>query len=249
MLAVLVLLGFVYYTMFLKFHIRYFPNGPQNAGEFMVAADLVRESGTRMTDEVKKRLTQMLPKLYAEADAYVAEFAYTKQYGLTTFEEYTGFYQNAVENVAGGQAADLNAMYADAMRLSAYLTSEETGNIEGRIHGAKSILERYDAAAAEETEPDYLPGEDGEPGREYFHGQETFYGADEAWRPVSFPGERGVFSVQDVFFSVCRVLLAKLDVRDLVRGAGAAGASGQHRPGGGSGGDFPGGCCFVRGSG
>ncbi len=184
MLAVLVLLGFVYYTMFLEFHIHYFPNGPQNAGEFMVAADLVRESGTRMTDEVKKRLTQMLSKLYAEADAYVSEFAYTKQYGLTTFEEYTGFYQNAVENVAGGQAADLNAMYADAMRLSAYLTSEETGNIEGRIYGAKSILERYDAAVAGETEPDYLPGEDGEPGREYFHAQETFYGSDEAWRNI-----------------------------------------------------------------
>lgn len=184
MVAVLVLLGFVYYTMFLEFHIHYFPNGPQNAGEFAVAADLVKESGTRMTDEVRQRLTQMLPELYAEADAYVAGYAYTKQYGLTTFEEYIGFYQNAVENVAGGQAADLNAMYADAMRLNAYLTSEETGNIEGRIHGARSILERYDAIASGEAEPGYLPGEDGEPGREYLHGQETFYGADEAWRNI-----------------------------------------------------------------
>ena len=31
-LAVLILLGFVYYTMYLEFYIQYFPNGPEYKG-------------------------------------------------------------------------------------------------------------------------------------------------------------------------------------------------------------------------
>lgn len=199
MIAVLVLLGFVYYTMFLEFHIRYFPNGPQNAGLFTVAAELVKESGTRMTGEARQRLEQKLPELYAEADVYVADFAFTKQYGLATYEAYTKFYRNAMEGVAEGQAADQNAMYADAMRLNAYLTSEATGNIEGRIRGTESYLRRYDVVAGEEKERKiftgnsetngiqdlkYLLKRDGKPSREYLHAAKTFYGEDEAWRNI-----------------------------------------------------------------
>lgn len=50
MLLSLVILGLVFYTMFLEFYIKHFPNGPYNTGVVEISAQLIQKYGTSISE-------------------------------------------------------------------------------------------------------------------------------------------------------------------------------------------------------
>ncbi len=215
----LLVLGFVYYTMFLEFYVDYFPNGAQNAGILLAGKELVQNYGTSISAEEMSDFEKTLPALHKEADRSVRESELGKKYNLTTYEQYAAFCQEASrEASAQGTSADLNEAYADSMRLRSYLQGEETGNIEGRLYGASWMSEAYRAREA------YGAGLEMD-GEKTYSKQETerirsaFFGSSQMWQnvlPFEVPQTMGAYAGYLLIFiclSIC-MLLAPLLVHD-----------------------------------
>lgn len=183
MVLLLVLLGYVYYIMFLEFYIKYFPNGPHAAGIFQVAAELVEQYGTSLSAEEAAEWEQELPKMYERADLYVKGFEPAKKYGLSTYEEYLNFCNDTVEALGNGEAADLNEAYADSRIIENYLTGDETENIGGRIYGAECLLGFYHVFM--EFGPEAVSRLDRSLSiREYEHAEKMLFGEDKLWQNI-----------------------------------------------------------------
>lgn len=146
MLLSLVILGLVFYTMFLEFYIKHFPNGPYNTGVVEISAQLIQKYGTSISEAEMEEFEQGLPKLRRQADQYVRESEFGKKYGLHTYKQYDAFCRKATEEASqNGETADQNEHYADAMRMHNYLQGDETNNIEGRLYAASWFVEIYQA--------------------------------------------------------------------------------------------------------
>ncbi|MBD5555654.1 MAG: hypothetical protein HDQ95_10045 [Roseburia sp.] len=181
MILLLVFLGCVFYSMFLEFYIRYFPNGPHAVGVFQVGAELVERYGTSLSKEEAAELEQELPKLYERADMYVKGFELAKKYGLSTYEEYLNFCNDTVEALADGEAADLNEAYADSQIIDNYLISEETGNISGRIYGTECLLRFYHTFLELGPEAvDRISNSE----REHENAEKMLFGEDKLWQNI-----------------------------------------------------------------
>ena len=108
MIFVLIVLGFIYYTMFLEFYIRYFPNGPHYEGEFYVARQMKETYGTSLSEKEMAEFETGIPLLQKEADRYVESSETGKKYGLKTYEQYAEFRKNVYDGISGtNKAADL----------------------------------------------------------------------------------------------------------------------------------------------
>lgn len=142
MIGILLLMGAIYYTMFMEFYIRYFPNGPQAEGVFQVSANLVEQYGTSLSIEEMEEVKEGLSQLYREADGYILEFSIAQEHGLKSYEEYIKFQEKTYEELSGN--ADQNSNYRDLMLISNYLTGSETKNIGGRIYGVEWLLRFYE---------------------------------------------------------------------------------------------------------
>lgn len=154
MLVLLAVLGLVFYTMFLEFYIRYFPNGPHQEGIYQVGIRLVKEYGAYLSPEEAGKVEAGLPALYEEADGYLQSFALASSHGIDSYEAYERFRQEINETVKNSDAADRNQDYADTMVMENYLTGQETDNIEGRIYGTRWYLRRYRSAQEKESGQD-----------------------------------------------------------------------------------------------
>lgn len=145
MIGVLLLLGAIYYTMFMEFYIRYFPNGPQAEGIFQVSAGLVEKYGTSLSIGEMEEAKADFSKLYSEADGYIRKLPLAQEHGLQSYEEYINFQEKTYEDLnQSGNMSNLNQDYRDLMLISNYLTGSETKNIEGRIYGAEWLLRFYE---------------------------------------------------------------------------------------------------------
>lgn len=185
---ILIFLGFIFYTMFLEFYIEYFPNGPQAMGIFQVSKRMVEQYGTSLSRTEIEELKAELPRLYQEADQDIREFDLTRKHGLNSYEDYLSFCDASLQALERGEAADKNTDYADSMRIQQYLTSQETENISGRIYGAETLLQMYEAEEKradsyrtvlikEEERTEYSQ-------KEYEHIRKTFYNQTEDWKNV-----------------------------------------------------------------
>lgn len=223
-LAVLLLLGFVFYTMYLSFYIKYFPNSPQYSGEFQVAEEWVREYGTSLEPEEETEIVNMkLPELEADANRYVAQNELCQKYGLTTFVDFEMFYDEYVNGVQGDLTEEQQSFYADAQRIQNYLHWEETSNIEGRIRATQNYTEYYEKwqSGALDMLSNVYDEDAGE--REHIHAQNTFIGADAAWRnilPGELPRETSTYFAFLLVWMVLSdfLLISPLLVRDRMRG-------------------------------
>lgn len=159
MIGIFLLLGAIYYTMFMEFYIRYFPNGPQAEGIFQVSAGLVEKYGTSLSIGEMEEAKAEFSELYSEADGYIRGLALAQEHGLQSYEEYVNFQEKTYEDLnqfgnASDQSGnvsnqsdglpDSNKDYRDLMLISNYLTGSETKNIGGRIYGAEWLLQFYE---------------------------------------------------------------------------------------------------------
>lgn len=189
-LILLVLLGFVFYTMYLQFYITYFPNGSDNAGIFQVSRELIEENGPKLLPEKAEELQKQIPVLYEEAADYIRVFPLCRKYGLKTYTDYQTFYQACLGNGTDSSGMDQESAYADAMVIGNYLQSEETNNIGGRIYAVKLFIEQYGNMRRYSEQFPATGLNDGYSNREYKHILKTFFGSDEAWQnilPIEVP--------------------------------------------------------------
>lgn len=187
LLAVLLLLGFVFYTMYLDFYITYFPNGPQYAGVYEVAKEWVAEYGTTLEPEEIDEIKADLPALRAQADAYVAGYPRCQQYGIDSYKAFQSFYADNVTRMSGELTENQQTKYQDAMIIENYLQSDDTDNIYGRMYATNLYLEQYEVAAAKGADTVTRAYDEGYTDKEYMHASNTFYGADNAWRNILPP--------------------------------------------------------------
>lgn len=181
MVLVLIVLGFVFYKMFLEFYIEYFPNGPYAAGSFQIGVKMVQEYGTALSQEEMEQVKNSLTDLYEEVDRYIKEFDLAKKHGLESYEEYVNFCETSVRAIPEGMAADQNEDYADSKRIENYLTSNETENISGRIYATERFLRWYEAE--QNIALDYKINEDYSV-KENHHVKKTFYSENAAWQNI-----------------------------------------------------------------
>ncbi len=107
MVLLLLLLGVVFYTMFLEFYIRHFPNGPYNTRMLEEGKRLVLTYGTNLSQKEMAELEKEISALRSQADRYVRESEIGKKHGLETYEQYDAFMREA------SQAASAEGVGAD----------------------------------------------------------------------------------------------------------------------------------------
>lgn len=158
MIGILLVMGVIYYTMFMEFYIRYFPNGPQAEGIFDVSAKLAGQYGASLSENEIAEVKKGLSELYGEADRYIGEFSLSREHGLKSYEDYIAFKEKCNEEVQqSGGTADQNENYRDMKLIENYLTGGETDNIGGRIYGTEWILRFYERE--QEIREQFLKGE------------------------------------------------------------------------------------------
>lgn len=182
--AILILMGFIFYHLYLSFNIDYFPNGPQYEGEFEVTKGWIEKYGTSLQDEEAEEIKKTLPKLNKEADEYVKSYDLCQKYDLKNYEEYKQFYADYVLGQSGDIKEDEQVFYQDAMIIDNYLVSQATDNIAGRIYGTSMGMDFFSVKQQYRVDTETRAYDEGYTKKEYDHAAATFYGKDEAWRNI-----------------------------------------------------------------
>ncbi|MHB8061788.1 MAG: hypothetical protein ACYDG2_04005 [Ruminiclostridium sp.] len=202
-LAMLLLLGFVFNYMFMDFYIDHFPNGPYADGVFQTAKEWVREYGTSLKPEEEAEIVNVkLPELNAEADRYVTQNELCRQYGLTMYADFEAFYEENCLEVQGELTEEQQTLYGDAHIILNYLQGEDTNNIDGRLQATQSYTERYEQWQSEGADVLSWAHDQRETNsRRYTHAKAAFFGQDagNAGAPMEFPAREKNFEC-----AVCR---------------------------------------------
>lgn len=183
LLIILLVLGFVFYTMFLKFHITYFPNGPYADGELRIAAQWLERYGTTLEPAELEEAVAGLTQLEAEANGYLADNPLAIQYGLLTYAQFNAFYEENVFNVSGELTDAQQERHSAAMRLLNYLQDDATSNIAGRLYATELYGQRY-GYWQQQAEHTAQSSDETLTPKEYHHADTVFFGSDNAWRNI-----------------------------------------------------------------
>lgn len=212
MLIVLLLIGAVFYLMFLEFYIKHFPNGPNSQAAFDLAVQMVEDYGTTLEPEEFEIVKATWPRLLDEADGYIAAHPVAQKYSLQTYADYEVFLN---ENWPSSENQE-------RVLLRNYLWAAQTGNIYGRLLATDSYIRRYESAQAQSVGKEAVPNDVNLSQGAYSHAVTLFFGQDEAWRNIlpyelpeatsSYFGHLLVWMV----LSVC-LLLSPVLVRDRMR--------------------------------
>ena len=185
-LAVL-LLGFVYDTLFLAFYTTDSPFDQEAAGMVQVCSDLVQTYGTDLSEEAFTQFQADIPALHKQADQYVSQSRIGKKYGLETFAQYAEFCKQAVEEAASrAVSADQDERYADAMLLHNDLCSEETDLIESRLYASYLLEQTYQIKKEYRKDLWIQSGAANSP-KELEHIQTLCYGETQLWQKILPP--------------------------------------------------------------
>lgn len=218
----LIIIGFVFYTMYLEFYINVFPEnygGPNGRGVLQVSGEWVEKYGTSLSVQEMEKIKEGLPGLELEADRYVREYEAAGKHGLETYAQFEAFMQEAAAAAAGESAADQNENYADAMRLNHYLGSGGTGNIAGRRYAARLFADEYDRSLQYALGMEKSAYFDWNTKKEYDHARQAFFGKDNLWQnilPGEVPEAVGIYAghlLVWICLSIC-LLLSPLLVHD-----------------------------------
>ena len=154
--AVLTLLAVVYYSLFLSFFVKYFPNGPLFEGIDLVGKELVARYGVSLDAEEAAEAWAGIPAVREEYGDYVKNHEIGQRYGLKSYDDFNAFYDENVYGVSGELTDEEQERYKDANILMNYLEGEETNDVDGRLYGWELFKERYqvwgEAAAADASE-------------------------------------------------------------------------------------------------
>lgn len=183
MLLVLLVLGFIFYTIRMEFYISYFPNGPYDRGLFTMCRQMVETYGTSLSKEGYEEVKASQKDVRAAADAYVKDYVIGKKYGLKTYREFAEFEQKTYEEVTGKNAADQNEKYMDMMRMKNYLESEETGNILGQLQAVHYVPEAYETVQKYKNDLQTVYG-DTMTAEELEHVSDNYFGQTQMWQNI-----------------------------------------------------------------
>lgn len=182
-LLILLLLGAVYYMMYLDFYVVHFPNGPNNEAMIETAADLIKAYGTTLEPQELEEFAAMIPALEAEADAYIREYPLAQQYGLDSYASYLEF-RNETNLYSGELSEAEQEKHSAAMLIQNYLWSDETGNIYGRLYATEEYVREYGVWQANGVDVQTRAYDTGYSAQEYDNAERRFFGDDNAWRNI-----------------------------------------------------------------
>lgn len=220
-LLILLLLGAVYYMMFLDFYIVHFPNGPNSEAMIETAADLVKAYGTTLEPEELEEFAATIPELKAKADAYIRVYPPAQERGFDSYSAFLEF-QNETSLYSGELSEAEQEKYTAAMLIQNYLWSDETDNIYGRLYATQVYVREYGVWQANGVDLQTRAYDMGYSTREYVNAEKSFFGEDHAWRnimPYEVPEATSTYLgylLVWMSLSVC-ILLSPVLVRDRMR--------------------------------
>ena len=155
-LAVILLLGAVYYWMFPQFYIEYFCNGPYAEAQFTLASDWVAQYGPTLEQAERAELDGQLAE---ELDVFVRQIAAIPEAaaaGLTDHEAVLSFREDYLDGTRenGGEAD---------MDVEALLYRVYGGTSWYRIEVLTDVMETYDTQAERRAQIVSNRREDGQP--------------------------------------------------------------------------------------
>lgn len=139
-LAVLLLLGVVYYWMFPYFYIEHFNNGPYEEADFQLASEWVEKYGPTMEPEERAELDGQLAEEILEFNQQIATIPEAVTAELTDYNTFLLFREKSFSDAAdaGGQAD---------MDVEALIQRVYGGTNWYIIHELNAYLEHYDSQA------------------------------------------------------------------------------------------------------
>lgn len=223
-LIAIILIGGVFYWMFLAFSIDHFPNGPYNDGLFQIATELVETYGTSLELDEFEEFASTLPALEAEADEYLKVNPVAQEHGITSYAKYVALFEESDELSRYSEDSNdpAQAQYASAQLIQNYLTSDEAHNIYGRIRATEEYIREY--KVWEQSGIDLLtsPQLSANTEQEYVNAKKLFFAEDNAWQNILPPeileatGTYFSYLLVWMVLSLC-ILLSPVLVRDRMR--------------------------------
>ncbi len=142
------LITVLYYFMFLDFYREHFPNGPYHEGSYLVALDMVEAYGNTLEPEEAQDFYHTITQMEQEADDYIRKSNRAQDLGITSYAQFLEEYDKAMELEYYSEENQTEEMkrYEDLKLLKNYLLdTSATGNIHGKILGAKQDMEQYES--------------------------------------------------------------------------------------------------------
>lgn len=87
-LLVLLVIGFIIYDMFIRFHIEYFPNGRPTGDMYDIAKEFIEEEGINASEVGIDYFLNLKEKYENEANNYLLNNSVAKELGISNYEEF-----------------------------------------------------------------------------------------------------------------------------------------------------------------
>lgn len=187
MLAVLALLGAVFYEARIGIYCKYYPGGIDGQTDVLLAGQWVARYGPTLEDaEAEEIRTVELAQAAAEADAMVAQSGIGQKYGLTTLEDFRQMREQIYEQAKldGGKVdTGEGSPYRDLMLLGNYLFGDDAMAAPWRVQEIEGMLRSFEYERERaQGDPGQTCARENLTRRELDRIAKANYGPDEAWR-------------------------------------------------------------------
>ncbi len=221
MVLMILVLGFVFYAMYLEGNITYFPADAYGDGELRVAADWMDRYGTTISPEEMAEIEANVSGLLREADEAIAANRLAQMIGLRDWKDYQNYLDTWYHTASGTLEGEAWERYTECCQLMNYVQGEETGNIDGRLYATQVLSERYRCWQREQIHFHTAEYDQGYSSKELEHFTQFFAG--DAWQnilPAQVPEVTARYFAYLLVWMVLSagLLVSVVPVRDRLRG-------------------------------
>lgn len=136
-LLVLLVIAFIIYEIFIRFHIEYFPNGRPTGDTYDIAKEFIEEEGINTSEIGIDYFLNLKEKYEDEANNYLLNNPVAKELGISTYEEMEEVGIKKTEN-------DINENDRKAAELHSNIMFEEKVDSFWKLQEVNHIIDRYE---------------------------------------------------------------------------------------------------------
>ncbi|MBS5884066.1 hypothetical protein [Clostridium sp.] len=136
-LLVLLVIAFIIYEIFIRFHIEYFPNGRPTEATYDIAKEFIEEEGINTSEIGIDYFLNLKEKYEDEANNYLLNNPVAKELGISTYEEMEEVGIKKTEN-------DINENDRKAAELHSNIMFEEKVDSFWKLQEVNHIIDRYE---------------------------------------------------------------------------------------------------------
>ncbi len=130
-LLVLLVIGFIIYDMFIRFHIEYFPNGRPAGDIYDIAKEFIEEEGINASEVGIDYFLNLKEKYENEANNYLLNNSVAKELGISNYEEFQ-------------EASDIKKAEGDTTENGLKANFEEKVDSFWKLQEVNHIIDRYE---------------------------------------------------------------------------------------------------------